>query len=110
MVKTVLDSLTTPGGLWLLATLAILLLGLAAKKWPKKDITGLVYRAFLWAEKAIPDGSPEPKAMAKLDAFLKKFIEEYNKRHGKAPSKKVLEAAADKAEGLALATKTKPGA
>jgi len=100
----ILESLFSPGGLWLMATALVLLLKFLASKWPKLNIDGLIYKAFLYAENTIPDDTKN-KALAKADAFAKKFVEEYTKRYGKAPKAKVANLASDLVEKLAISTK-----
>ena len=66
---------------------------------------GMIVNAFNVAEKWIPDGSSGN--MGKVDVALKKFIEEYTKREGKAPTEDLINFAKDQWATLAFEAKKK---
>ena len=106
-MKPVLDFLMTPTGLGYLAlAAAFILVWLSKKKDKMAKIMPIVIAAFNWVEKKIPDNadSNSEKWVDKLDLFLKKFIEEYEKQTGSKPSEGVLNLAALAAERLVFET------
>lgn len=109
MVTKVSEFLSSPVALGYLAIGLITLFVLAKTFMPAKantieKIEGFVYKAFNFAEKAIPDGvtgdTPVVKAMAKADTFLKKFCELYEQQHGTTPTDKEKSTAVTMAEKL----------
>jgi hypothetical protein len=99
-MSAILDWLTSPTALGWIAFLAVAGYAILKERKPWIEKYGdMVVRAFNYAEKAIPDDTPN-KSLQKLDAFFRAFKKSWLEKYGKTPSEDDIVQARDAAERL----------
>lgn len=112
-LEIILNFLKTPQGLAVIIAIVVTFIkwlfentGLGKYRTLWEKYGGIVVKAFDMTEKFIPDGT-DNKALAKIDSFLKVFVESYTEAYSKTPPKKLLTWAKQQASMLAHEIKEK---
>ena len=99
ILKLVWEALNTPAGITVMAGLFLWLLNrLYAARPGWAAFEGAIISAVKFAEKEIPDGTPN-KGLARLDAALKYVVKVYEEARGRKPSARTV---AELKEGIRI--------